>query len=284
MPDSHEEFERQEPGEGQPLQDAGAMSPDELEAGSVSADATVAPRTRRSMFADPVVRALAIVSAALVVLFLAGVVGLLSTGLLAPQGPRTLTEKELATARAAVSAGTTDTAMWGQYVAALVSAGQESRARSVLAEAREKLDDSTTGEFHLAEARIFMSEEDYEAAIKSAQSAMEQIQAKYDEGVAKGGLAGDRQKVAGLHDNYYISALIIAKASEGLGDWDAAIAHYDIYIAKFRGAADILVDRGNAKLEAGDAKGAKKDFEEALRFFPDSIEAREALDTIGATE
>ena len=283
MPDNHEELERQEPVEEQPLHDSGDMSPDEIE-GSVPADAPPARRVRPSMFADPLVRVLAVVSFAIVVLSLAGVIGILSSGVLTPKGPRTLAEKELYEARTAVSVGTSDTAMWGQYVATLVSAGQQSRARSVLAGARQNLDDSGTGEFSIAEARIHKSEDNYEATIKAALQAMEQVQAKYDEAVAKGGLDGSRAEIRGLHENYYIAALIIAEASEATGDWETAISNYDIYIGKTRGAADILVDRGNAKLEIGDTKGAKKDFEEALRFVPDSREALEALDRIGAAE
>lgn len=285
MPDNHEELEPQEPVETQQLHDSGDsdMSPDEIE-GSVPADTPPARRARRSMFADPVVRVLAILTVAIVVLFLASVIGILSTGVLTPKGPRTLAEKELAEARTAVSMGTTDTAMWGQYVAALVSAGQNSRARSVLEDARKNLDDSATGEFNLAEARILMSEDKHEEAIKAAQEAMAQVQASYDAEVAKGGLTGSRAVITGLDENYYIAVLIIAEASEALEDWETAIANYDIYIAKFRGAADILVDRGQAKLKVDDTEGAKKDFEEALKFVPDSKEALDALDKIGAAE
>ena len=247
-------------------------------------EAPVVRRPRRSMFDDPVVRALAITSGLIMILFLATVVGVLTSGLLAPTGPRTLAEKELATARNAVSAGTAEPRLWGKYVATLVDAGQFGRARSVLSEARKNLDDEGTGEFDLAEARIQLGEEKYEAAIEAGQRAMEQVSAAYDEVVSKGGLSGSRAQIRGLHENYYFATLLVAEANEELGNWDEAIANYDIYIGKFRGAADILIDRGNAKFETGDKAGAEKDFRDALRFVPDSREARAALEKIGAGE
>lgn len=250
----------------------------------VATEALPAKPVRRSMFSDPVVRALAFVAGALVALFLATVVGVLASGLLAPSGPRTLTEKELASARSAVSAGSTDTAVWGQYVASLVDAGQYGRARSALGEARESLNDSSSAEFSLAEARILLGEDKNEAGIEAAKRTMSQLQKVYDAAVAKGGLEGSRAEIRGLHDNYYSAVLLVAVGNERLGNWDEAIEHYDIYIAKFRGAADILVDRGNAKAESGDTEGAEKDYREALRFGPDNAEALEALDRIGAGE
>lgn len=278
MPDDREE--PQQPGaEVEPVEYAEV----EAEAQEAAQPVAAAP-VRRSMFSDPMVRVLAFLSGALVILFLAAVIGVLASGMLAPTGPRTLTEKELASARAAVSAGTTDTAMWGRYVATLVDAGQYRRARSVLSEARQGLEDSATAEFTLAEARILMGEEKPEAAIEAATRAMDQIQVAFDEVVAQGGLTGSRAAITGLHSNYYAAVLLVAEAHAGLGNWDEAIEYYTIYIEKYRGAADILIDRGNAKIEAGDTDGAEDDFREALRFTPDNPEALEALDRIGAGE
>lgn len=245
---------------------------------------TPPPPARQSMFADPVVRRLAFAAAVVVMLFLATVIGVLSSGMLAPTGPRTLTEQQLAVTRAAVSQGSENAADWGAYISALIDAGQLSRARSVISEARASVDDSSTAEFALAEARLLSAEGNYEAVIEAGERAMEQIQTAWDEAVAAGGREAQVAQLDGLHDNYYVAALIKADAFESLGDWESAIAQYDIYIARHRGAADILIDRGNAKVEAGDPEGAEADFRGALRFMPDDAEAQEALDRIGASE
>jgi Flp pilus assembly protein TadD len=57
-----------------------------------------------------------------------------------------------------------------------------------------------------------------------------------------------------------------------------------VYIAKHASAADILVDRGNAKIGMGDKAGAEKDFREALRYVPYDEEAKAGLKKIGVAQ
>ena len=57
----------------------------------------------------------------------------------------------------------------------------------------------------------------------------------------------------------------------------------DAYIAENPQAADILVDRGEAKIELKDNAGAEADFRAALKFVPDDKRAIAGLAKIGAT-
>jgi tetratricopeptide (TPR) repeat protein len=226
---------------------------------------------------------MAYASIGLVILFLATVAGALVTGLLAPSGPRTLAEKELAVSGEAVRQGSTAPGDWGRYVAALVDAGQYGRARSVLQDARGSIDDSGTAEIPLGEARLAAAQGQHESAVEHAEEAMEVLDADLEVRLASGGLIADRARISGQHNNYWVAALIAAYSYGELESWEEAVEKFDLYIDRNPGAADVLVDRGHAKAELGDTAGAEADFRAALRFIPDSEEALEGLEQIGVT-
>jgi len=242
--------------------------------------ARLAPR-KRSMFDDPLVRTLGFVAFGLVVAFLIIALSAVLTGVTDRSGPRSLAEREVAVAGAAVSAGTKDPAVIGTYIAALISSGQYSRAEREIATARKSIDDSATAEFTLAEARVLSARGKYQEAIRAAERAQKQINTAH-QAVLK--LGGEKARVAqndGLHDNYYAAVLVIAYANRDLKQWDKAIASFDTYIEANPSAADILIDRGNAKIEVGDKAGAEADFRTALKYIPDSEEALAGLSRIG---
>lgn len=240
-----------------------------------------APR-RAGIMADPLVRRMVYASVGLVILFLVAVLSVLATGVIAPTGPRTLAEKEIAVGRAAVSEGTTDTAVWGGYIAALVNNGDYSRARRVIQDGRASVSESSTAEFTLGEARLLNAQGDYQGAIEAADEVMTILDADLEARIAAGGLVKDRALISGQHENYFVAALLKAYAYESLGEWEQAIESFDIYIERNKGAADILVDRAEAKIEAGDIEGAEEDYRTSLKFIPDNEEALAGLDKIGA--
>ena len=65
----------------------------------------------QALLADPVVRVLVYVSIGLTILFLATVVGVLATGVVAPTGPRSVAERELMIA-AAQAEGASGRGVW----------------------------------------------------------------------------------------------------------------------------------------------------------------------------
>lgn len=258
------------------MRDAGTHAEEPLEKKAPPA------KRRPGMMQDPVVRRMAFAAAALVVLFLATIVGVLVSGVTTPSGPRTLAERDAAVSGAAVLQGSTDVSVWGDYIAALIASGQTGRARDVIAQGRESVDDSMTAEFSLAEARLHVAQKDYDAAIEVAETGKKQIQDEHDAAVAGGGEKAQRARIEGLHENYYLLCILEADAYVELGEWASAIEQYDIYIARNAGAADILVDRGNAKIEIKDIEGAEADFRKALSFIPDDAGALAGLEKIGA--
>lgn len=247
----------------------------------------VAPRVTRSrpsMLKDPVVLRMTYVAIGLVILFLVSVMGVLLSGITSPSGPRTLAEREAAVSGEAVQAGSKDPAIWGQYIAALIASGQNTRARDVIAQGRESMDDSATAEFTLGEARLYAAGNDHQKVIDTAEVGMAQIQKAWDVLVSSGGTKAQQAKLDGLHDNYYTFALLKAESLAELGDWAKAIEQYDLYIVRNPGAADILIDRADAKIEIGDKAGAEADFRKALEFIPDNPEALAGLEKIGAAD
>jgi len=253
----------------QPVQDR-----DSLDAG--------AP-TRRGIFQDPVVRTMTYVAVGLVVVFVATVVGALATGVISSTGPRTRAEKEVAVSGAAVLQGSKDPAVWGDYISALIASGQLSRAGDVIAQGKASIDDSATAELTLGEARLASAHGDYKQAIELADKAMKRLESVHKTALAAGGLTSKGAVIGGLPDNYYNATLLKAYAYQDMSSWSEAIKQFDAYIAHEAGAADILVDRANAKIKAGDKAGAEKDFRTALKYIPDSTEALAGLKSIGAT-
>lgn len=241
-------------------------------------------RQAPSMFRDPLVRTMAFIASGLVILFLVTVVSVLVTGITTSSGPRTQTERQVAVAGAAVKAGSTDPAQWGEYIAALIGNGQYATARDVISRGRASVDDSGTADFGLAEARLAAAQKDYEGAIAAADKTMKQADKAYQAKIVAGGTTGRSAKAQGLPENYYDAVLIKAYAYRDLRKWDKAIAMFDLYIGKNPSAADILVDRGNAKIDAGDRAGAEKDFRTALTYVPDSQDALAGLTKIGASK
>lgn len=242
------------------------------------------PDTQRSgVFRDPVVRVMSYAALGLVIAFLVTVVSALLTGVLAPSGPRTALERETAVSGTAVREGSTDAAVWGRYIAALTATGQYSRARGLIGEARASLDDSATAEFTLAEARLYAAQKQHDRAIEAADAAMKQISEHHEKEIAAGGSRARSAELKGLPENYWSAVLVKAYAYRDLGEWDNAVEQFDIFLDQTPTAADILIDRGLTKIEAGDDTGAEVDLRAAMQFLPDDPDALEGLASIGVT-
>jgi tetratricopeptide (TPR) repeat protein len=239
---------------------------------------------KSGMFRDPVVRSMAYVAAALVILFLAMVVGALATGVTSPTGPRTAAERELMVTAEQVQRGVAGEG-FAPYISALVATGDLSQARVTLARARA----SITGTMpimglDLAEARILTAEQRYTEAAAMADNAIKGYQARYDKAIAKGGAEAAKAKAAGFQQGYYDSVLVKAYALVNARRYKEAVAAFDIYIKSAPTASDVLIDRGNAKADMKDTAGAEKDFREALKYVPYDTEAKAGLKRIGVAQ
>jgi len=238
-------------------------------------------RARARWSDDPVVRGMMFATLGLVLLFLTAVLGVLVTGVADRGAPATLAEKEIAVGEEAVRKGSTDTAVWMDYISALILNEQYARAEQTIEDGRAVLAKTAAPDLLLAEARLLSAQESYTPAIAKADEAMKQMKAALDKRVAAGGQEEKTATIEGLPDNYYSAVLVKALAFENLKQWDKVVEQYDIYLKEMPTAADILVDRAQAKAELGDTAGAEKDYRGALKFIPDNEEANAGLAEIG---
>jgi tetratricopeptide (TPR) repeat protein len=237
------------------------------------------------IFRDALVRNMTYVAMGLVVLFLATVAGALITGVMAPAGPRTVAERELTLAAEIVRTQGAVGESWTRYINALVVTGDLPAARAALAQARASVPATAAlPDIDLSEARLFTAEKNFADAVKSADTAMKGYKGEYDARIAQGGAAAKAATEAGIASNYYDAALVKAYAYSDLRKWSEAIAMFDVFIKRNPTASDVLIDRGNAKVETGDKAGAEKDFREALRFVPYDKEAKAGLKRIGVAQ
>jgi tetratricopeptide (TPR) repeat protein len=76
--------------------------------------------------------------------------------------------------------------------------------------------------------------------------------------------------------------LLKATAETNLGKHQDAVKSYDNALLMAPLASDLLVLRADAKYRAGDEKGAKEDYQTALKYVPDLEAAKAGLSTIEA--
>jgi tetratricopeptide (TPR) repeat protein len=226
--------------------------------------------------ADPVVRAMTYALVGLIICVLA-------TGVLTTTGPRSAIEQQLLTASAQSGGGAGEAQ--APYITALIASGDLSAARLSLSQARASVGATmAVPRLDLAEARLFTAEKDYAKAVTFANTAMKGYKARFDARVKKGDKKAAAVGAAGYDEDYYNAALVKAFALVELRRWKDAVAAFDLFIRMNPTAADILIDRGNAKAELKDKAGAEKDFREALRFGPDNAEAKAGLTKIGVAK
>ncbi|MBN2404726.1 MAG: hypothetical protein JXE06_04015 [Coriobacteriia bacterium] len=242
-------------------------------------------RTHRGIFADPVVRRLAWVGAIMLLAFLATVVSALAFGVINPPAPRTAVEQELALAEAEIEAGEADAEDWYEYIGALITSEQYSKAERMIQSARDGgYEDPAKQYLLLVKVRLDLARGDYELALEDSQTAMDALEAQldielklYEQTKQPTTMIAD-----GLGANYDTLHLNRAEAFEVLGRVDEAILELDEYLAGSERAADILVWRGDLKAESGDIAGARADYTSAAVYMPGDSSIAEKLEGLGA--
>ncbi|MDY0088337.1 MAG: tetratricopeptide repeat protein [Coriobacteriia bacterium] len=244
----------------------------------------VAVRRKRSMWEDPVVRAMGWTGALVFVGFLMTVVMAMYYGFVGTDAaPRTIAERDLAGWASAVQEPGATADQYQSYVLALVGDKQFDKAQSVIDEvnANEEIDQSRGSQMLFALAELQMAQSDYDGALKSYEDVMEETNAAYEKELEEGGEFQNWAVATGRHDNYYLSALARGQVYRDRGELEKALEMYDIFLAKNPRDAELLVDRGEMRAETGDTAGAEADFRQALRFIADHERALAGLKKIG---
>lgn len=232
---------------------------------------------------DPVVRMLILALLGGVVLFLVAIVSAMVFGFLRPpQAPRTLAEKNLATYGVKVDAKTADAKTWASYIAALIDAGQLSKAKEVLA-AASKSAQSDKSFLLVQQARLQYVTKDYAGCVKTSDRALVEAEKELELTVAELKAKGITQSPEKSRPKSWLAAAHLkGDALAEMKDTAGAIKTYDAYLKVSPTDADILAVRGRLRARQGDKAGAEKDFREALRFIPDYQPALDGLKEIGA--
>ncbi|MBI5232460.1 MAG: hypothetical protein HY876_09895 [Coriobacteriales bacterium] len=242
--------------------------------------AAPSPRSkRRSIFADPVVRGLALVAALLVILYLSTVLAALLMGILSPAEPRTRVERDIRYYEQLTKQTPKDTEVWANYVGALILSKQYLRAQDVIDRASKSVDQAGTQDILAAQAKLYVATKKHDKAIKTADEVRAKLRKWYDSERKKAGSPAALNQE--INENYYDMLLVKAEAQAASKDKKAAVKTLGVYLKDKETAADVFVRRGILRAETGDKKGAEKDFRRALKFIPDDTAALNGLKQIG---
>jgi tetratricopeptide (TPR) repeat protein len=239
-----------------------------------------APRAR-GMFADPMVRAMALVAAAIVIGFLMFTIIVLFEGYLDPAAPRTFVEAKLTENEAYVEAGATEPTVWRDYVTLLIESKQYAKAQSVIDEAEGVINDEWGQDRLLMQVELLIAQGRYDEAIAIADEAQAKIEETYERELASTELP-NRAKAYGISENHSLLSLMKAEIYLEQEKWAEAQAQMQLYADANPTEAGILIDLGDVKVKNGDLEGARADFERALMFLPEDPEILKRLDEIGA--
>ena len=229
---------------------------------------------------DPYIRtvvliaALAIIGGLLTIIF-AWFYGVID---LDPERPQTV--EEFAVAQANAFIGVEESAEnYGRLAMAQTANNRFIEAAETIAMARELNfpDEERNQALEYAYADLALAQGDAQAAQERFENVMRQLRDAFDR-TYNSDMTPNWAQAFGMHPNYYHSAFFLAMLYGDQGEYERKLEMLDVAVEGNPTAADILVDRGNTKLELGDYAGAAEDFTEALRFIPDDEAALTGLE------
>lgn len=206
-------------------------------------------------------------------------------GVFRPPAPRTQAESILSRSKASVQANKEDGQAWAQLARAQYLTGNKNEAYETIALARRSVEASERPILWINIQELDMTIRDgkNEQALKMADTFVKKdadirVRERAEE-LSKG---IDQSLEAQTVQNQPSIELFLLKATaeSNLKKHKAAIESYDNALLMVPLASDILTLRGWAKLNAGDEKGATKDFETALKYMPDMESAKAGLQAI----
>ena len=202
----------------------------------------------------------------------------LLAGVFSPPAPRTLLESTLNRSQAAVTQDSGDGSAWASLAGAQYANGEKEAAWATIAKARKKVQDRTILQVNNRELDFLIIEGKNAEAIKRADEFIE-TEANYQMEEKVGNAAKGISVPDQVTNNQDSVRLFVLKgtAQGNLGKWKDAVKTFDQALLLTDTAADIITLRGWARLRAGNAKGAKKDFARALRYMPGDPSATQGL-------
>jgi tetratricopeptide (TPR) repeat protein len=202
----------------------------------------------------------------------------LIVGVFAPPAPRTLIESSLLEAQAAVKANPGSGQAWGALAGAQWAAGDESEAWATLEQGRKRVKDGSMVVINVMTLRFLSAEGKDAEILKRADGYIKAAAVTRVNEAAKNAGKGIKTFADSGDNSREIELFTLKATSQGnLGKWKDAVKTLDIAVELDPLGADLLTMRGWAKLRAGDKKGAKKDFKQALAYMPDNASAKQGM-------
>ena len=232
---------------------------------------------------DPYIRVLIWVAVLVVIGALLSVVNALWLGVLDISGtPRSQTNRDLLAAQNVLERNPDSADAWQTHLVYMIESGNLSEARHELDQARQRDLDVTQGQQLLfVEALIEKKSGRDKEAVVLFQQVADSVMDFYTQERERGSASRNWALTYGLHKNYGLSLLEIAKCYLHRSEWEKAEATLTLYLATYPTEAGVFVDRANVRKELGDSKGAAQDYRKALEFVPDFQEAIDGLKTLG---
>jgi len=234
---------------------------------------------------DKVSRVLTYGIVLLVISLLCVIIYALLVGIFVPPAPRTLVESSLLEAEAAVKKDPGNGKAWAALAGAQWAGGDRGGAWETLERARKAVKDRTILLVNVKHLQFLLAEGKDAQALKKAdeyieleaKTKVEELNAQAAKGITVPSMIQNNSDAIQLF-------LVKATAQGNLGKWKEAVTTLDSALLLDDRAADLLRMRGWAKLKAGDAKGARGDFEQALQFLPGDESATQGLEQAKAAE
>jgi tetratricopeptide (TPR) repeat protein len=236
---------------------------------------------------DRVVQALLVGVFFVVVSILVVVLYGFMSGTFSKSAPRTSAEAALRLAQSRLAANSGDGQSWANLAHILYISGDKTGAWTALKNGREKVKvtDNDVLWLDLAEMDLLIRDaKNTEAATKGKEYVKTGI-AMITKVQKQNQQSGVNIPIDQLPEAQVVTQLLISEASAqgNIKDWKGAIASLDSALLFDPNAADVMDMRAAAKLEAGDKAGAKKDWQDVLRYLPEDAAATQGLATLSKT-
>ena len=264
----------------------GAEAAKARDGASRSKSAAVAGKARplrRDASADPYIRTLFVIAAAVIIGGLLTVIFAYFSGVIhvGHEGATNIDEFTIAASQAYVDAERTAGAL-SQLAIAQIGNGQLMEAEVTIQEAFAlgSPDEERNQGPMFAHAMLAEAQGNRELAIERYEEVMFQLREDFDH-VFNSDMEPNWAQAFGMHPNYYSAAFALASFYEDAGEYDRQVEMLDIAIEGNPTDGDLLFFRGQAKTSLDDTDGAKEDFAAALRFLPDDEAIQNALLDLG---
>ncbi|HET6351279.1 MAG TPA: tetratricopeptide repeat protein [Coriobacteriia bacterium] len=206
------------------------------------------------------------------------------SGVFTPAAPRTQAESVLLRAKAAVKVSPGSGQAWAQLARAQYLTGDKGRAYDSIAQARKRVKDETILWVNNQEVDMLIRDGKNAEALKKTDTYIQKdvdLRIVADAANKAKGISPPLETQDQRNQTTIQLFLMRATAEMNLKKYKDAVVSYTNALKMTPNAADVLTYRGLAQLKAGDKKGAKADFEQALTYMPDYTPAQAGLKAAG---